>query len=66
MQKVTCAIPAERIKLAIDYDRNLVVTRESILYNPTKYLRASTYGGTIFATRRSNAPSTSPVVGVFL
>jgi hypothetical protein len=66
MRKVTCAIPAERIKLATGYDRNWVVARESILYNSTKCLRASINDGTIFATRRSNAPSTSPVVGVFL
>lgn len=44
---------------------NWVVTRESILYNSTRYLRASINVGTTFATRRSNAPSTSPVVGVF-
>lgn len=44
---------------------NGVVTRESILYNSTRYLRASINVGTTFATRRSNAPSTSPVVGVF-
>jgi hypothetical protein len=38
---------------------------KSILYNSIRYLRASINDGTTFATRRSTAPSTSPVVGAF-
>jgi len=64
MRKVTCAIPAERVKLAIDYDRNRPVTRGAILSNSTRFLCARSNDGTTFATRRSNAPSTFPVVGV--
>lgn len=44
----------------------IVATRESILYDAAQYPCANHNDGQTFATRRSNASSTSSVVGFFI